>query len=289
MKTLLLTGATGYLGSNILNKLVENKSYQILIIKRQNSDLTRINFISNKIKMYDIENLNYKLLFTENGKIDIVIHCATCYGRNDENKEQIIKSNVTFPLELYNYSLKFGVSAFINTDTILNSSTNIYAYSKNLFKSNIIDQKNDLKIKFLNIKLEQFYGPGDDPSKFISSIIYKCLSNETSIKLTKGLQKRDLIYIEDVVSAFITLIDNENNFSNEFIDIGLGSGKAITIKEIVKKIHLFTNSSSKLEFGAIDYRLNEIMYSIADINILKNLGWASKYTFEEGLKLSIKN
>lgn len=288
MKTLLLTGATGYLGSKILNKLVENNHYQILVIKRKNSQLNRINKALNKIKSYDIENLNYELVFTENGKIDIVLHCATCYGRNGESEEQINTSNVTFPLELYKNSLKYGVSAFINTDTILDKSTNSYSFSKDLFKSRILNQKNDLNIKFLNVLLQQFYGPNDDDSKFISSVINKCLSNETQIQLTKGLQKRDVIFIEDVVSAYVTLIENENIFSKGFINIGLGSGKAITIKEIVNKIHLSTKSNSELLFGAIEYRYNEIMYSIADINILKNLGWLPKYTFEEGLKLTIK-
>ena len=131
------------------------------------------------------------------------------------------------------------------------------------------------------------YGPGDDESKFTTYIINSCINNVPVIKLTPGEQKRDFIFIDDVVSAYHILL--KNNEMNAFEEFELGTGEAISIREFVEEVHSITQSRSKLDFSAYPYRENEIMESKANTKKLKANGWEPAITQTEGLKRVIGN
>ena len=70
--------------------------------------------------MYDIDAVNLEEIFkTEN--IEAIIHSATNYSRQNQNEEEIIKTNVLFGIELIRNAEKYGVQAFLNTDTFFNT------------------------------------------------------------------------------------------------------------------------------------------------------------------------
>ena len=81
-KNILVTGATGYLGSQIVISLVK-KGFNVIILKRKSSSLRRFKLVAENIKMYDIENINLSHIIEVN-HIDTIIHTATAYGRNGE-------------------------------------------------------------------------------------------------------------------------------------------------------------------------------------------------------------
>ena len=139
----------------------------------------------------------------------------------------------------------------------------------------------------MNIRLEHVYGPNDETSKFPSYIADSCLKNIPELKLTKGEQKRDLIYIDDVVSAYLILLEKLGEVDDFFIDIELGSGKSVSIRHFVEMIHQITESKTKLDFGAIPYREGEAMSSQANIARLTSLGWHCNYDLEAGLNKMI--
>jgi len=91
-KTILITGATGFLGSHITWTLF-NEGFNIIILKRSFSDIWRIREIIDKIRYYDIDKVELEIPFKEN-EIDCIIHTATNYGRKGE---KILKSFVKPP------------------------------------------------------------------------------------------------------------------------------------------------------------------------------------------------
>lgn len=129
---ILLTGVTGYLGSYIANALIKN-GYQVIGLKRKTSSLFRIENILTKLTLHDIDDLDLASLFQFYGKIDVVLHTATCYGRKGENVNDIVSANLTFPLNLLNEAVNSGVELFLNTDTALEKILNPYALSKEQF------------------------------------------------------------------------------------------------------------------------------------------------------------
>ena len=287
-KTVLITGVTGFLGSNLATALVD-QGYKIVALKRKSSSLRRIETIVSKIELYDIEELDFSTFFQNGHKIDVVIHTATSYGRNGETPWEIFDANTSFPLKLLDGASVANVSKFINTDTILDKFLNLYSLSKNhlLDWGKFYSMKN--RIEFINMRLEHFYGSGDDDSKFTSYVINNCLHNTTSLRLTLGEQSRDFIYIDDVVSAYLAVLHRDKLSEGCFSEYDVGSGKSVTIRKFVETVHKITQSSIPLEFGAVPYREGEVMQSKANINALKSLGWECKYSLEEGLRLTIKD
>lgn len=283
---ILLTGITGYLGSHLAISLLAN-GYEVVGLKRKSSPLHRIESILPQLALLDIEEADISAIFTGHEKIDAVIHAATCYGRNGENASHVLEANLVFPLKLLDAAAASGVGLFMNTDTVLDKFLNHYALSKWQFTEwgqYFAQQK---QIRFLNLKLEHFYGPSDSQSKFTTHIVNSCLANVPELKLTQGEQQRDFIYIDDVVAAYLLLLDKQESFGNGFIEFEVGSGVAVTIRQFVETVHRLTASTTRLNFGALPYRTGEAMFSQADTSALQALGWCCRYSIEAGLKVAI--
>ena len=285
-RAILLTGATGFLGSNILRSLVD-KGYVLAALKRSNSDMTRLKEIKKYVRFYDVENVDYGKMFVDN-KIDTVIHCATNYGKTQKSSIDIVEANLILPLRLLEFGEKNGLRCFINTDTILNKRINDYTLSKNQFKQWFLQYSG--KLVCVNVELEHFYGPNDNPTKFVTYIVRNLLNDISSFDLTKGDQKRYFIYINDVVTAFDKIVSRSKYLENGFYRFQIASEKPNTIKEFVLKAKKLTgNNVTRLNFGVIPYRKNEIMSPNININNLKELGWSQKYSLDDGLKIMIKH
>lgn len=288
MKKILITGATGFLGSRLTYKLLELE-YDVIVLKRRSSNLKRIKDIIKDIQVYEIEKNDISKPFRENKKIDAIIHTATCYGRDDESIATILEANVLFPLKIMETAASLNTPVFLNTDTVLSKHLNAYSLSKNHFLEWGKCFSKAGKIRFVNARLEQMYGPGDDDHKFTTYIIKNCLENRPELDLTYGEQKRDFIYIDDVVSAYSVLLNRAEMSKDMFLEYQVGSGKAISIREFAEKVHKITCSSSRLNFGAVSYRENELMYSQADIEPLIQMGWSCNTDLEKGITLTIND
>lgn len=285
-KIILLTGGTGYLGSKILKHLVD-KGYKIILLKRSFSNPIRIKEYIKKITCYDIDLIPLETIFSENS-IDTVVHCATNYGRKESDPLQVIEANLLLPLKLLELGKKYHVKCFVNTDTILDKRINYYSLSKKQFKDWLFVYKQDLTC--INVALEHFYGSGDDATKFVTYIVHNLLKNVDKIDLTKGEQKRDFIYVDDVVSAFLKIINSSDNFSQDFYEFEVGTNNPLSIKEFVELAkQLSGNKHTSLNFGAIPYRENEVMNYHVNISEISKLGWKCNYTVEEGLKKMIES
>jgi len=285
-KTVLITGATGFLGSHITRELHRN-GYKVIILKRSFSDIWRIRDIYSEIRSYDIDKIDLELPFKEN-KIDCVVHTATKYGRKEERISEIVETNIIFPLKILETATFFDTDTFFNTDTILYSYLNHYSLSKRQFIEWLSAFQD--RIKIFNLKLEHMYGEMDDFSKFIPFVIKELLLKATEIKLTKGEQRRDFIYVGDVVDACKAILHSLDKYSKGFYEYEVGTGIATPIKDVVLLLKTLTlNNETYLNFGALPYRDNEIMESKANLEkIKKDVGWEPKILLEEGLKKTIE-
>lgn len=284
---ILVTGATGYLGSHLATAFAKAGN-SVTIVKRSSSKLERLTDILSNITVYDVEKWGVEAAFSDH-KFDAIVHTATCYGRDGEKVEDIFATNTLWPMHLLAAAAGAGVGLFLNTDTSLDRYLNPYAMSKKQFSEWGAFFARQEKIRFVNVALEHFYGPGDDESKFVSSIIRKCLRNEGEIKLTSGEQRRDFVYISDVICAYELLLYKPSSCGTYYSEYEVGSGTSITIKDLVNLIKDTTGSSVKLNFGAIPLRKNEVMESSADIGALVSLGWKPEVSLINGLRTVIQS
>lgn len=280
MKTILITGINGYLGSHLAKTL--SAEYNIIGLEYSLENLFRI--ADCNYKVYAAKDEISDAVFTEQ-TIDIVLHTATFYGKNNEDYLQMFNTNLYSPLSLLDKAIKYKCELFVNTDTVLDRFVSTYALTKRQFQEWLYLRKNEIKV--INMQLEHFYGPGTSPTNFLSYMIDKLKNNEPQIDLTLGEQQRDFIYIDDVVKAYLTVIQKEDQLFNSYSSYQVCTNQLISIKDLMNTLKELTNSNSVLNFGAIPYRENELMHSETNNSTLTNLGWKPQYTIQEGLKKTI--
>ncbi len=288
-RNILITGATGFLGSRVLEMLVE-RGYGAVVLKRSFSDTWRIGKgLLGKVAAYDIDKTGLEKPFAEN-RIDAVVHTATSYGRSGESASRIAETNLLFPLKLLELALANKAGAFINTDTVLPESLNFYAMSKRQFAAYAkkLCGGRGCRMKFINLGLEHMYGPKDNGTRFVPRLINAMLSGEPSIDLTEGRQRRDFIYIDDVAGAYATVLSSIGKFGEGFSELDVGTGKPIEIRELAMLVKELCNAKTELLFGAIPYREGEVMESTAKSGRLRELGWKANTNIKEGLEKTIE-
>lgn len=286
---ILLTGGSGFLGSALAHHL-HSLGADISLLVRPTSNIERLQDIKRSLNIVSAAVDEQIETLIGNEQPDVVIHTACSYGRRGEPISQLVNANISFGLKILNSLEKVGKEVtFINTGTVLDASVSQYALTKHHFSQlgEIYARDSRGWLRFINVQLQHMYGPGDDRTKFTSYVIQACYDNEPEIHLTEGLQKRDFIYIDDVVSAYETLIRKRDNFHG-FNNVELGCGVAPTVRQFVETAHRLLNSGSKLLFGSVPYRPNEAMCCQADTSLLKSMGWEPSYTLESGLKKMIQ-
>lgn len=276
---ILITGIGGYLGSQLANALITE--HELAGTVRSGSKLDRIHN-QDKITFIDVDKTDW----SEKIKIfkpDVVINTAAMYGRKGELLSELLYSNIVFPQQMLECIEHEAV--FINCGTSLPNSVSSYAMTKNLFVDIAKEYCKFHSIKFINLRLEHFFGSNDDPTKFTTYVIHQCVAN-LPLRLTDGIQKRDFIYIADLISAFKCILGSAYKLKS-FENIDVGSGKAIKVREFVELVAAVTATSSEIEFGAVPMRENELMYSCADTSRMHTLGWRCEYSLHRALIESI--
>lgn len=284
-KNILLTGATGFIGSHVLQGLLQ-KDYNVIVLMRPTSNTWRIDSLKNEFTSVIVTSsaIDFEPLF-EQYAIETVIHLATNYGRQSHLSDLLI-SNVVFPVRLLEAGLKTGLKRFINTDSFSgkNPETSFYLqhyiHTKNILLS--ILQEESAFIRIDSLRLEHPFGENDSEGKFVSMLINEMKQQKEKIALTDGLQKRDFIYVKDVVSAFIKVLEQDDNAIG-FTEYEVGTGHSISVKEFVKSLATVMKSDTTLAFGELPSRKNELRDSKADTTLLKDLGWFPVFDLKSGL------
>ncbi|MDF2681167.1 MAG: 3,6-dideoxyhexose synthase [Brevibacillus sp.] len=293
---MLMTGATGFLGSHLARGLLRD-GHKVVILKRSSSDCSRISEILPQLHVYDVDREDWQVHLEAYGKIDAIIHTATNYGRQGESLTELVKANVTFPLQLLEMAIRHGISLFVNTDTFSRVpkvlSTHLSGY--NLTKKQFLEWGTMLArsstLRFRNMRLEHVYGPLDNENKFVPFVIRNCLHKEGELALTRGEQKRDFIYVEDVVDAYRAVLTRAAKSDSEvsFVEYEVGTGVATSIRDFVSLVHDLTASRTILHFGALPYADHEIMLSQANTLPLQELGWSTQVGLTDGIRKIIEH
>ncbi len=284
MNTVLLTGASGFLGSHLLSYLLSH-GHKVIVLKRSTSDTSRIVHLLDSVECYNTDQVELDSVF-EGRKIDIIINTVCNYGRNNESLGDMIKSNLIFGLELLEQGIKSNVETFINTDSLLPRTLNNYSLSKAQFADWLLKYSNQIQV--VNFKIEHMYGPKDDSKKFIPWLVNKMLENSDEINLTSGVQMRDFVHINDVVEAFGQVLGRLKDLEG-YSQFDIGTGDFITMKEVIlqvaNKVQKYVNLdiNSRLKFGSIAYRAQDVMVPELNLEKILALGWSSKIEAKAGI------
>ena len=234
------------------------------------------------------------LIFTscmKGEKVDLIINTVCSYGRTNESLIDIVNSNLIFGLNLLEEAIKNNVKTFINTDSLLARNLNDYSLSKAQFRDWLHQRSKNIQV--INLKIEHMYGPKDDSKKFLSWLIKEMINGKGDINLTSGIQKRDFIYIDDVVKAFDIIISKKYDLPC-WSEYDIGTNKFTYVKDFVLIVANELGKLNKIEilprlkFGTIPYRKADIMIPELDNSRLVELGWSPGTEVHGGIIKTIK-
>lgn len=268
---IFITGATGYFGSHLARELIA-RGHELALLKRRSSRLDRISDVLERATSHDVEDDPAE--FMRSSRPDVVIHSATCYDRRGEGLHAVFQTNVGLPMRLAAAAGEAGVPLFINTDTTLPRDVNAYSLSKRHLADWLRHMAAAGLMRVLNVRLESIFGPGDDETKFPTKLVRALLRNEPKFPVTPGHQSRDFVHVEDAAAAFALLVEHAaEQLESPWIEADVGSGRAITIREFADLAKQLAGASTHLDFGALPYRHDELMWTRADLTLLSVLGW----------------
>lgn len=275
---ILITGARGFIGDFLVNLL----------------DLKR--FKLNKFLNSSTLNLCNWDLVSKTPKSDLIIHLAAKNFVPDSflNPLDFYNNNISSTLNILEKARKdnsrviffstyvYGIPEYLPVDEKHQSNPlNPYTQSKLICEQLCMAYNRDFGIPITIFRPFNVYGPGQNPSFFIPSIIKQI--NNDFIYLDDSRPKRDYIYVDDVISAIYKCIINEN-LSDSFNVYNLGTGISTSVKDVAELILEVSQSKSKLIFSN-KVRKGEVLETKADIKkIKKDLKWNYKISLREGIE-----
>ena len=298
----LITGATGFVGSNIARRMVKG-GYEVHILTRETSSLWRIKDILPVLKNHVVDLVDEEKLKRIMTAIspDVIFHLATVgiYGGVQSFDKKVIDTNLIGTMNLINACENIDYKCFINTgssseygpkthpmkETDVCNPINVYGISKcaaMMYGMYIAKTKNKPIIGF---RLFSPYGVYDDKNRLAVYAIVSALQDK-SIKLANKDAVRDYIYIDDVVEVYIKSIGLASELKGEIFNIA--SGSQTKSSYIIKKIMEFTNSKSEIKWNTFPGRDYDPKMWQADIEkASKLLGWKPKHNIDEGIRRTI--
>ena len=298
---ILITGAAGFVGSNLVRYFV-SQGIKIHIIIKKNSNLWRLKGVMNKIHVHysDLNNKTNIKRIIKKIKPKTIFHLATNGAYSDQNNLIKIKESIfdsTF--NLINECKKYKFNIFVNT-----GSSSEYGFKKkkmkesdvlvpnsyySVFKSSISlycqFESINSNIQIITVRPFHVYGPFERPTRLIPVLIKKMLSNK-KISLVSPKISRDLIHIDDLIRFYIK-IANKKNLIGEILN--LGSGKRYTIKEIYNSLKKLTGYKKKNLWNTMKNRAWDQSIWYADMSyVRRKIKWKPRINLKNGLLKTVE-
>jgi nucleoside-diphosphate-sugar epimerase len=287
---ILVTGASGFIGERLVAKLntLGLKAYCISReAKTSSSDL--IEWIKCDLSDYESAHLVFNRV-----NPDYVFHMASYVtgSRDIKTVAPTFHSNLTSVVNLLILTQEYNCKKLVLAGSLEESLTgekiipqSPYAAAKFSASAYANMFYHLYKTPVVIAKLFMVYGPGQkDMTKLIPFVIESLLKGAPP-KMSSGKRLVDWIYVDDVVDGLIKIAET-SGLEGETID--LGTGKFVSIRELVETLSSIMKNDKELLFGALPDRPMEKEIA-ADIKATKKkLGWEPKFSVEEGLKNTVE-
>ncbi|MCF8396350.1 MAG: NAD-dependent epimerase/dehydratase family protein [Melioribacteraceae bacterium] len=271
-KRVLVTGGNGYLGKNLIQQLglLEAKVFCLDI---------HDHYLTEGIEYVQIDLRNEEELkkFIDNIQPEIIYHLAASLDRTRdfETTNKIFDINVSGTINLLNAlkDLDYENLIYTSTSEVYGGNqiappykedcnfvpASPYSLSKYMAEMAIRTFSELYDKNFVILRLFNFYGK-DMPHKFFLPELIDKLKKDENFDMTAGEQKRDFIHISDVLNALV-ISSKQIAYKQVF---NVCSGRGITIKDLAIELRELLKSKSKINFGALPYRNNEVWEMVGD-------------------------
>ena len=304
----LVAGASGFIGRWVA-KLLSEEGANLWIVGRDRSRLNSVSEVysirGTKVSL-DLAKANtFEKLFEEI-KPDVTFNLMG-YGISRQERDEktaweinaelvgemaltIARANKSkwkgMKLVHVGSGFEYGSVQGVITEKTKPEPTTIYGRSKLAGTEKLREICESTGLPAVTARLFTVYGPGEHPHRLLPSLMHAAKSGEI-LKLTKGEQRRDFTYVKDVAFGLLKLgllSEVPGNIVN------LATGKLTSVRDFVECARsILAIESTRLLFGAIPYREDEVWQGNVNVNFLKHcIGWIPSYSIQEGIKESVE-
>lgn len=294
----LLTGATGFIGSHVARLLVAN-GVQVTAIIKSSTERSRIADVVDAIRIIpcDVGNREFLEPRLREDLPDVCIHLAW-HGWSgpsltaDDNLVSMAAS-----LELVRTLISVGCPRFVGVGTCFEydpafspmsetspvKPTDLYGVCKHELSAvaQALRAITSMSVAWARVFL--VYGPFDDERRLVPSLVRSLLRGEPA-RMTRGEQVRDVVHVEDAASA-IWMIARSSHVG----PVNVASGVPVRVVDIAQSIAAIIGRADLLELGALPYRALEPPVLVADTTLLRHtIGWSQQFDLEAGLTQTVE-
>tara|TARA_Y200000002_G_scaffold383292_1_gene404949 strand:- start:6119 stop:7036 length:918 start_codon:yes stop_codon:yes gene_type:complete len=302
-KNILVTGGLGFIGSHLVDKLIDEGNSVVVIDDLSTGSKKNLNkkakYLKIDIKKFINNITKIKKIILDN-KINSVFHLAAhaSINSNIANPLSIIEVNFNASVAIVEACKNSSVKYFTFTSTAavygepqyfpvdekhITNPISTYGLSKLMFEQYLKIFSIKSKIKIMILRLPNVYGfrQRSDLEGGVIAIFSEKMKKNKMIKIFgNGKQKRDWVHVSDIVNAAASV----SNFNHKFETIVLGSLTGNSINTLIKKLAKIYNY--KKEPKVLKKRDNDIKYMLmSNFRAKKKIDWSPKISLDKGLKM----
>lgn len=264
VKTILVTGATGFIGQHVIDQLVSIDNVRIVATSRTEPSVEQANWLP-KVQFipFDIAVASAdKDLFTYFGKPDVVIHLAwsglpdyksmahldTYWIQQYRFLTNLLANGLT-NLTVTGTCLEYGLQSGCLSENLPTLPTTAYGLAKDMLRKALDLYVANQNVSFKWLRLFYMYGRGQNPKSLLAQVEAAALRGDTTFNMSKGEQLRDYLPVIDVASA-ITRLALKQSVTGLF---NCCSGQPIAIRTLVEQFMQQHNYQLQLNLGYYPY------------------------------------
>jgi len=288
----LLTGAGGFIGSHLARRLA-GEGHETHVILRPDSARDGLESCLDRLVIHVHGGETAQLLdILSRAQPEVTFHLASRFVAEHQNHQVrgLVTDNLLFPTQLLEGLAHCGCRCLVNTGTAWQHYAGddqyhpvcLYAATKQAFEALARFYVEAHQLEMITLKLFDTYGPADRRGKLFS-ILRQAARDKTPLVMSAGQQELDLVYIDDVVAAFIQAAQRLSRGKVRGMEsYGVSSGRQIRLKELVALFSRIAGKEVPIEWGGRPYRQREVMTPWKDPPSLP--GWQPGISLEEGLE-----
>lgn len=294
---ILVTGGAGFIGSNLAVAL-EQEGHAVSIVDRSMPDAHDIlTAFHGAVRTADVSEENFWT--SEKSRWDVVFHEAACTDTTVKDEAFMMHHNRDAFFHLMDWAMKQGtdVTYASSAGTYGNSPApqtvgrgeepvNVYGRSKLAMDQHVRKLIPGASIKIIGLRYFNVYGPGEGKKKHMASMIYQLAQQMAAGKRPRiffdGEQKRDQIYVADIVAANLCALTAGREASGIY---NVGTGHPVTFNQIIDALNVALGTDLPPEYFDNPYVGSYQNFTQADIALTQaKLGFAPAYDLQSGVR-----